>query len=185
MLSVVQLIIFRTYWQISVIRVIFRKLLPMSYLKSNLRIVACIILLLAFLFPVFRGLTALDFIQLAIKETQSNTEITPVDLLIVLTPLFTIPVTAIAIIIRSSVYVNTRKTLLCLPLICFFFFFIVFYFGTNRQLDQLFSFTFFSKIGFGFYLGSFSALLIPFTPIPERKTKKERQEIVDEVALVN
>lgn len=153
----------------------------MKPLSTKSRLLFCILIIAAFFIPAYHNISALGFISLAFQEADKHADITFIDVLILITPLVFIPVTALVIMIRSVTYVPIRKTIIVLPFLLLVFFLAILSFSGNSNSYNLFASTILLNMQVGFYLAGAASLLLIFTKNHSRRHKRKRSRPQTEV----
>lgn len=153
----------------------------MPLLSNKSRLPLSVLLLIAFFIPAYNNVSAFTFIGLAFSEAKAQTEITFIDVLILITPLIFIPVIAVVILIRSVMQVRIRKSVTGLPLLLLLFFIALLSFTGNRSTLHFPVSKLLFGMQVGFYLTAIASLLLLFTK-NKRKHRRKRKTLSSQTA---
>ena len=92
--------------------------------RNRYRMIYSSLLIAAFFIPAYGGVSAFGFIRLAIGAVRTDSEVTLVDVLVIVLPLLFILLSALVILLRAVKRKPFNGLLLCLP-----FFFLLFFDG--------------------------------------------------------
>ena len=120
---------------------------------AGLIIIACFI-------PAHGHVSAFSFLQLAIGGIHSDTELTVIDLVVVLIPLLLIPTAAMIVLVRALQNKTLNSLLLGLPFFSLSFFFLILSFDVNRQGASGNIFGLLLEMNIGFYIAMAASLLL-------------------------
>lgn len=128
--------------------------------RNHQRVLCAALVLVAFFAPAYGNVSAFQLIFLALSSVHAESEITLVDVLIILLPLLLIPAAAAIILIRAIYQKPPNSFLLGLPFFALAFFFVIFSFDVNRQVGTVSVFGLLGKMQTGFYVAAFASLLL-------------------------
>lgn len=117
----------------------------------------------AFFIPAYQSISAFRFLIMAIGTIGNDSEITLIDLLVILLPLLLIPATALLILIKAINKKPLNSLLLRLPFFSITFFFLILSLDMTRQVASNNVFDLLTKLSVGFYLAAFASLLLVFS----------------------
>jgi uncharacterized membrane protein YhaH (DUF805 family) len=156
----------------------------MRAIISKARYLLCCLIILAFFIPSYQNISGFSFIPLAFSAVEGQSEISSIDVFIAVVPLVLIPVSALAILVRTSLRKTTRKTIKALPLICLFIFTVILFMslrsisGGGRSSLRILS-----HMQGGYYVVAVASLLLPFTKAPYKRRSKKQQATAVQVPL--
>jgi len=155
----------------------------MQTLITNSRFILCGINILAFFLPSYQDISAYTFIPLAFSSTDDQSEISTADVFIATVPLILIPVSSIAILIRTYMRRHLRIIFKALPLICLAVFTVLLFLSLRTIAGGgMSSLRILSHLREGFYITAVASVLLPFTKSPYRRKVKRVRERKAEVA---
>jgi hypothetical protein len=151
---------------------------PMQTFFSKARYTLCTLIILAFFLPSYQDISAFNFIPLAFSSADEQSEISSADVFIAVVPLVLIPLSALAIIILTSMRRVIRKTFKALPFICLAIFtFILFLSLRTIEGSGMSSLRTLSHLGVGYYLVAICSVFLPFTKSPYRRKMRIQREM--------
>jgi hypothetical protein len=118
------------------------------------------LLIAAFFIPAYNGISAFSFIGIALSAIKNDSDVTYVDLLVILLPLLSIPVSAGIILWRAAKRRHFNGILLSLPLFFLLFFFLILSFDMNRQINNVSAITLIKDMSVGFYIAALASVLL-------------------------
>jgi fatty-acid desaturase len=121
------------------------------------------LLIAAFFIPAYNHVSAFSFIGLAIGAVSTDSEVTFIDIMVVLLPLLFIPISACIILWRAFKHRPFNGLLLSLPLFFLLFFFLILSFDMNRQVNNVNAITLIKEMSIGFYLAALASVLLLFS----------------------
>ncbi|RYZ30036.1 MAG: hypothetical protein EOO10_04240 [Chitinophagaceae bacterium] len=155
----------------------------MQTLISKLRYILCFVIISAFFLPSYQDISGFTFIPLAFSSTDDQSEISTADVFIATIPLILIPVSSIAILVRTYMRRQLRQTFKALPLICLAVFTILLFLSLRTIAGGgMSSLRILSHLREGFYITAIASMLLPFTKSPYRRKVKRVQEQKAEAA---
>ena len=156
----------------------------MQTIINKARIISCFFILLGFFIPSYNGVSGLTFIPLVFSAIEETSEITIVDAFVAIIPLVFIPLSTIAVLIRTFRLKPTRKTYRALPLICLFAFSIILVMSLKTISGSgMTSLQTFAQIRGGYYMAGIFCLILPFTRNPFIKRTKQQALAETELAV--
>lgn len=135
----------------------------MAVKRNQFRALYAILVIISFFIPAYNHFSAFQFLLLALSSLGAESEITLIDLLVILFPLLLIPFTALLILIRSLSKKPLNTLLLCLPFFSFSFFFLIFSLDMVRQVNSGNVLNLLTQMRIGFYLAAAASLLLLFS----------------------
>jgi len=121
------------------------------------------LLIAAFFIPAYGHVSAFGFLRLALGSIRTDTEVTYIDLLVILLPLIFIPISAVIILVRAAKQKPFNGLLLSLPLLFLAFFSLILSFDMNRQVNSTNVIGLIKDMSVGFYLASLASILLIFS----------------------
>ena len=141
----------------------------MKFLPTKSRRLLPVLIVAGFFIPAYHGISAFQFVLLALQEAKLHSDITISDALIIVVPLGLVPLTAIGIFIRAILKKTIRTTVTALPaLLLFFTLAIVSFSGTISGYDVSFP-SVLIHMQPGFYIIAFASLLLIATKDQRRR----------------
>jgi hypothetical protein len=131
--------------------------------RNQYRAVCAVLIIVAFFIPAYRNVSAFNYLWLAINARTTDTELTLIDLAVVLLPLLLIPVAAIMVLVRALKRKTQNTLLLCLPLFSLFFFFLILSFDISRQVSNLNTLELLKQMSVGFYVAALASVFLLLT----------------------
>lgn len=128
--------------------------------RNQYRMLNSALLIAAFFLPAYNNISAVQFIGLAIGTVQTDAEVSLTDLLLVLTPLLFIPVSAFIILLRAAMRKPTTGLLLSLPFLFLLFFSLLLSFDLSRQVTDPGLFSILKEVCPGYYISASAAVLL-------------------------
>ncbi len=135
----------------------------MSIKRNQYRAIFAVVVIVAFFIPAYNSVSAFQFLLLALGSLRNDSEITLVDLLVILLPLLLVPATALLILFQALNKRRVNSLLLCLPFFSMAFFFLIFSFDRVRQVSSFSVLNLLTEMRVGFYLAAFASLLLLFS----------------------
>lgn len=145
----------------------------MKNLIAKGRLLLCTMIVLSFFLPAYAGYSALRFIPLALSEAADKSNVTTLDVLMLIVPLVLIPVIAFTILGLFLLRVAVMQSYLALPLL-FMIFFLTLLFrspGIAAAGGGL------RGLQIGFYFMALSAVTLPFTKNAKQKSRRRTQSV--------
>lgn len=131
--------------------------------RSKCRAIFALLIIFAFFVPAYHSVSAFQFLFIALSALRADNEVTFIDLLVVLLPLLSIPLTALFIFIRTVINKPLNVLLLNIPFFSVTFFFLIFSLDMNRQSSSTTVFDLLPQMRIGFYLATLASLLLIFS----------------------
>lgn len=131
--------------------------------RYQYRAIYSALVIVAFFIPAYHHVSAFEFLFLAIGSIGIDSEITLVDLFVVLLPLLLIPAAALWILVKTIVRKPLNSVLLGLPFFSILFFFLILWFDRSRQVSSGNPLTMLTQMRVGFYLAAVASLLLLFS----------------------
>jgi hypothetical protein len=146
----------------------------MRILPHQTRLWLSALIIVSFIIPAYKSISAFTFIGLALSEVETHADVTIIDVLIVVSPLIFMPIIAIVIAIRSVRRVPVRKTVTALPLVLLVFFCAILSFSSNNSDVHAPLPGLLFDMQIGFYLTVIASLLLVFTKNVSKRRHKRR-----------
>jgi hypothetical protein len=118
------------------------------------------LIIIAFFVPAYGSTSAFRFFISAIDSVGSDSEITLMDIFIVLLPLLLVPLAAAIILFRAIRRMAPNSLLLGLPFFSIAFFFLILSFDVTRQVNNGNVFRLLKQMSVGFYIAILASLLL-------------------------
>ncbi len=131
--------------------------------RNKYRALYAALVLIAFFIPAYSNVSAFQFLFLAVGSITGESEITLLDLAVVLIPLLLVPLGAALILIRSVKKKPLNSLLLGLPFFSIAFFFLILSFDVNRQVNNTNAFGLLKQMSIGFYIAASASLFLLFS----------------------
>lgn len=128
--------------------------------RNRYRMLYSALLIAAFFVPAYNNISAFTFIGLALSAVRTDTEVTLIDLAVILLPLLFIPISGFIILYRAVKHKPFNGLLLSLPLFFLLFFFLILSFDMNRHLNNVNMIGLIKDMSVGFYLASLASVLL-------------------------
>jgi hypothetical protein len=141
-------------------RIVIKRAAPMRLNRNQCRAVYAALIILAFFIPAYDQTSALHFLFLSVGTVGTDSEITLLDLGVILLPLLLVPFTAIVVLVKAVKKRPLNSLLLSLPFFSLAFFFLILSFDVSRQVNSTTVFSFVTQMRVGFYLAAFASLLL-------------------------
>lgn len=131
--------------------------------RYQYRAVYSAMVIIAFFIPAYHNVSAFGFLIMISGYIDTDSEITLIDLSVVLLPLLLIPATALLILIKAISKKPLSSLLLSLPFFSLTFFFLILSVDMNRHVNSNSILELFTQMSVGFYLAAFASLLLLFS----------------------
>lgn len=131
--------------------------------RNHYRAVYAGLIIAAFFIPAYNNISAFRFLWMAIGAINTDSELTFIDLTVVLIPLLLIPAASLVVFIRALKKKTQNSLLLSLPFFSLAFFFLILSFDMNRQVNSLNILELLKQMSVGFYIAAFASFLLLFT----------------------
>lgn len=131
--------------------------------RNRYRMLYSALVIAAFFVPAYGRVSAFSFLGLAIGSVQADSEITFVDVFVVLLPLLFIPISALLIFYRALRQRPLSGLVLSLPLFFLLFFCLILSFDMSRQLNDVSTLGLVKEMSPGFYIAAFASVLLLFS----------------------
>jgi hypothetical protein len=155
----------------------------MQTILSKSRFTLCYLILGAFFLPAYQDISGFTFIPMALSSTEEQSEISSADIFVAIIPLVLIPLSSIAILVRTYMRRPIRKTFKALPLISLAIFTFILFLSLRTIVGSgMTSLRILSHFREGFYLIAIASVLLPFTRSPYRRKVNRVQEMKAEAA---
>ena len=147
----------------------------MKTLSQKARLLLCSLIILAYFIPSYNGISGFSFVSLAFSEPEVNSDITSTDVLILIIPLLFTPLSALVLLLISSLKIPARKIYMAMPLTGIVAFVSILVLASGNGSGNFSNLSFLLQMGGGFYLALTASFLLPFTKNPHRKRVKKRK----------
>lgn len=132
----------------------------MSLHRNQYRAFYAALIVAAFFIPAYDKVSAFQFLWVAVDSIDNDTELTFIDLMVVLIPLLLIPFTAVLILFRAIRNKSQNSLLLGLPFFSLIFFFLLLSFDMSQQASTLNALELLKQMQVGFYIAALASLLL-------------------------